>query len=209
MSKPRHNDRYHLLLYRRILNRYRPPALMLAALLLGLWFAVSRSMLPWPRPPADGWLLSGGLVSLAFWLFARFAPRWAYVQPRSDHLRVQTPIYRLKISYRRIENTRPIDFAKMFPPSQLRRREQELLKPYFGATAVDVDLRSWPIQPRILRVFLNPYFLSADQPGLVLLVEDWMALSNQLSSRIGVYRGSKREVRRGPGIGVADILRED
>lgn len=209
MRKGRPGDRYHLLLYRRILDRYRSPASVLAVLLLGLWYPVSRSMLPWPRPPADGWLLAGGFVSLAFWLFARFGPRWAYVQPREDHLRVQTPIYRLKISYRRIENTRPIEFGKMFPPSQLRGREQSLLKPYFGATAVGVDLRSWPIHPRILRMFLNPFFLSTDQPGLVLLVEDWMGLSNQLNSRLDVWRGSRRETRRRSGTRAADILRED
>jgi hypothetical protein len=202
-------DRYPLLLYKRMMDRYRPPSFLLAFLLLGLWYPASRAMLPWPRPPADAWLLSGGLVSLAFWVFARIGPRWAYVQPREDHLRVQTPIYRLKVSYRRIENTRPIDFARMFPPSTLRRKDRRLLEPFFSATAVGVDVYAWPIRPGILRLFLNPFFLATDRPGLVLLVEEWMGLSNQLSSKIDTWRGSQRKPRKGPGIGAADILRED
>lgn len=201
-------DRHPLLLYRRILSRYRPPALLLALLLLGFWYPVGRGMLPWPRPPADAWLLSGGLVALAYWTFARLGPRWAYVQPREDHLRVQTPIYRLKISYRRIENTRPIDFAKMFPPSTLSNKDRRLLEPFFSATAVGIDVYGWPIRPGVLRLFLNRYFLATDRPGLVLLVQDWMGLSNQLASRIDAWRSAQRKPRKESRI-AADILRED
>ncbi|MCX6069273.1 MAG: hypothetical protein NTU91_00175, partial [Chloroflexi bacterium] len=97
-------DRFPLLLYNRAIRPRRRAATMLAILLLGLWYPVSMRMVAWPQPPADRWLLAGGFVSLAFALFATFSPRFAYVQPMRDHLRLSTPIARVVVSYRRIES---------------------------------------------------------------------------------------------------------
>jgi len=209
MSTQDVGDRFRLLLYQRWLSRYRQPTITLAVLLLGLWYPVSKNYLYWPPPTAAPWLMAGGLISLAFWLFTLLGSRLAYAQPREDHLRLQTPIYRLNVSYRRIHNTRPINLAKMFPPPTVRRANRWLLRPFFGATALGVDVQGWPLSPTVLRLFFNRFFFAADQPSFVLLVEDWMALSNQLSSRMDAWRGTRHERPRGPGIDAADILRED
>ena len=209
MSTQDAGDRFRLLLYQRWLSRYRQPTITLAVLLLGLWYPVSKNYLYWPPPTAAPWLMAGGLVSLAFWLFTLLGSRLAYAQPCEDHLRLQTPIYRLNVSYRRIHNTRPINFAKMFPPPTVRRVNRWLLRPFFGATALGIDVQGWPLSPTVLRLFFNRFFFAVDQPSFVLLVEDWMALSNQLSSRIDAWRGTHRERPHGPGIDAADILRED
>ena len=209
MSTQDVEDRFRLLLYERRLKRYRQPTITLALLLLGLWYPVSINYLDWPPPAAAPWLMAGGLVSLAFWLFTLLGPRLAYAQPREDHLRLQTPIYRLKISYRRIHNTRPIDFAKMFPPSMVRRGERWLLRPFFGATALGIDVQGWPLRPTVLRIFFNRFFFAVDQPSFVLLVENWMALSNQLSSHMDAWEGTHRDRPRGPGFDATEILRDE
>jgi hypothetical protein len=209
MSKTKNGKRFHLLLYEHVVGRYRRPALALAVLLLGLWYPVSLDLLTWPRPPADAWLLSGGLVSLAFWLFAWLGPRFAYVQPREDHLRLQTPIYRLKISYRRIQDTRPIDLAKLFPPDSLPRAGRRTLEPFFGHTALGIDLRGMPLPPLLLRLFLSRFLFAPDLEGFVLLVDDWMQLSRQISVRTDAWRAAHQQRRRGPGIGAADTLRPE
>ena len=209
MSTQDVGDRFRLLLYERRLSRYRQPAITLAVLLLGLWYPVSINYLDWPSPATAPWLMTGGLISLAFWLFTLLGPRLAYAQPREDHLRLQTPFYRLKISYRRIHNTRPIDFAKMFPPPMVRRRDRWLLRPFFGATALGIDVQGWPLSPTVLRIFFNRFFFAVDQPSFVLLVENWMALSNQLSSHMDAWEGTHRERPRGPGFDASDILRGD
>lgn len=202
-------DRFQLLLYERRISRYRRPTLLLAILLLGLWYPVSKNFFEWPPPPSAPGLLLSGVISLVFWVFTKLSSRLAYAQPREDHLRVQTPIYRLKISYRRIENTRPFDLAKVFPPSTLKRGERWLLKPFYGATALVIDMYDWPLRPAVLRLFFNKFFLAVDQPSFVLLVEDWMTLSNKLSSLMGEWRTSRQERSRRPGISAADILREE
>ena len=203
------NDRFQLLLYERTISRYRRPTLFLAILLLGLWFPVSRNFLDWPPPPTAPGLLFSGLISLAFWAFTKLSPRLAYAQPHQDHFRVQTPFYRLKISYRRILNIRSVDLVKLFPSSTLRRGERWLLKPFYGATALAIDMRGWPLNPKLLPLFFGRLFLAGDQPSFMLLVEDWMTLSNLISSRMGPRRASHQERPRRPGISVADILRED
>ncbi|MGD8602994.1 MAG: hypothetical protein PVF49_00340, partial [Anaerolineales bacterium] len=152
------NPRKHpLLLYRRAVTRYRRSALFLAVCLLGLWYPVRISYLIWPKPPADQLLLIGGLASLGYWLWTLVAARMAYVRLQSNILLIQTPLLRLKISYRRIQNTQPIDLARTFPPSTLRRSERNLLKPFYGQTALGLELRGWPMNPRTLRFFLSRF----------------------------------------------------
>lgn len=202
-------ERFPLLLYRQVIGRLRAPTFLLAALLLGLWGGVLSGRLDWPPETTEPWLLAGGLVSLAAWLMAWLGPRTAYVQARSDHLRVQTPIYRMKVSYRRIHNTRPIDLVRTFPPSSTRRAWRKDLAPFYGGTALGVDLRGYPLGRLTMRLFFHPLLFTPDQPGLLLIVPDWMALSRQLSARLDLWRNAQQVRPRGTGIGAAAILEEE
>jgi hypothetical protein len=202
-------DRFPLLLYHRVIRPRRRAATLLAILLLGLWYPVSRQMIPWPQPPADRLLLAGGLVSLAFALFATFSPRFAYVQPMDDHLRLSTPIARVAVSYRRIESTRPVDVAKAFPRSLLRGSDRRLLAPFAGKTALGIDLYALPVRPFLIRLFFHRLMLSPDKTGFIFIVPDWIELSRQLSSRLDAWRTSQQSHPRQPGATtVSDVLRE-
>jgi len=200
--------RYPLLLYRHLVSRYRLPSLMLAVFLLGMAGLLFVDIVPLPED-TFGWLLAGGSAALFVWLIISLAPAMAYVQPREDHLRVQTPVYRLKISYRRIHGTRPVEVGKVFFRGKMRGREMRSLQPFLGDTALMLDLIGWPLAPIALRLFLHRYMLSPGQAGLVLIVEDWMGLSKQLSSQIDRYQMDRQPKTRGPGIGASDILQED
>jgi len=202
-------DRFPLLLYHQAIRAPRRAAALLAVLLLGLWYPVSMRWLAWPQPPADRWLLAGGLVSLAFALFAAFSPRLAYVQPMRDHLRLSTPIARVVVSYRRIEATRPVDVAKAFPRTLLRRSERRLLAPFARKTALGVDLYALPVRPLLIRLFFHRLMLSPDKTGFVLIVPDWIELSRQLSGRLDAWRTAQQSRPRQPGVTTAaDLLRE-
>jgi hypothetical protein len=203
------SDRFPLLLYPRVLQPYRRAAFALAVMLLGLWYPVSLQWVDWPVPPADRWLMAGGLVSLGFALFTTFAPRAAYVQPRRDHLRLSTPIVRLAISYRRIETTRPVDIAKAFPHSMLRSGERRLLEAFAGRTALAVDLYALPVRPVLLRLFFHRLMLSPDRTGFVFIVPDWIEFSRLLSDRLDAWRTAHLSRPRQPGLGASDILRQD
>ncbi len=202
-------DRFPLLLYQRLVGRHRGIAFTLGLAFLGLWYLVSQDLVAWPQPPADQWLLAGGVVALAYWLFAWIGPRLAFVQPRSDHLYLRTPIFRLRISYRRIESTRPVDFAKVFPPDTLRAADRRLLAPFAGMTSLGVVLFSMPMKASVLRLFLSPFILAPDHPGFLLIVPRWLDLSHQLSARLDVWRATQQPRSISTGLGASDILREE
>ena len=201
--------RYRLQLYDRMMSRYRIPALLLAILLLALWVMLRNQLVSWPAAGSAAWALAGGLVSAAYGLFAWFGPLTSYVQPRQDHVRIQTPIYRLNISYRRISNVRPVDFTKTFPPNLQPRRDRKVLRRFSGKTAVGIDMYAWPFRRWVLKLFLSRYNLAPDRPGLIFLAEDWIQLSNDISAKIEIYRSDKFERPKSRGFSAADILNPD
>jgi hypothetical protein len=199
MAKKFAGKKYPLLLYQRIISRHRSKVFYIAVLLLGVGLLSVGGYTTWPSPPADIWLFVGGVITFGAWLIAGVASRLAYAQPRHDHLRVQTPVYRLKVSYRRIRHTRPVDIAKLFPPGKIPRGDATMLRPFYGLPAVGLDLQGWPMKPSILRFFFNRYMLAPDQSGLILIVDEWMGLSNQISSAVEEFRS--REQPRPPSSG--------
>ena len=201
--------RHPLLLYRMSMAPYPGKFLALAALLLGLW---SLQRLGWAQPLSpfsETWLAAAGGLSLAGWAFTRLAPRLAYVEPRPDHLCLRVPLYRLNVSYRRILSSRPIEFSRLFPPGSQPRRRRRTLKAYQGHTALAVDLSGWPLPPWLLRLFLGPFTLAPDRRGLVLLVEDWMGLGNQITDRMEAFRAAHTPPRTGLRSPAAEILDQD
>ncbi|OGO11137.1 MAG: hypothetical protein A2Y93_13080 [Chloroflexi bacterium RBG_13_68_17] len=199
-------DRFRLLVYREAIGRYRLPAFLLTMMLLGLWYALGRFPLAWPPVEAAPWLMAGGLASAVLFLFALLGPRFAYVQARRDHLRVQTPIYRMKVSYRRIHNTRPVDVARMFPRASVRGSDRAVLSRLYGKTALGVDLRGLPLSRLVLRLFFHRLLFAADTEGLVLVVDKWMTLSNQLSSLMDAWRTAQQARPRSPSVSASAIL---
>jgi hypothetical protein len=199
MRSQKAGKRHPLLLYRRTMDR-----VLSAAVLLGFLVALAWGWIyfgePQRMPDAAPWLIAGGLVALVFAIFA-FLARWmAYVQPRSNHLRVVTPFLNLKVSYRRIRSVHPSDFQQLFPPNETSWSQRNFLGPFFGMTAVVVELTSYPLNRSLLRLFLPRQMFSTGMPGLVLLVPDWMALSTELDSLQGLwlqFQKPGRKVGRG------------
>ena len=107
MKSRKSGNRYPLLLYRRVMSRLWPSAMILGLLLLVVWGWEWFFTPPLLEDGDNIWLAVAGLVSLAFALFAFFGRSMAYVQPNRDHLRLVTPFLRMNISYRRLRNSRP------------------------------------------------------------------------------------------------------
>jgi hypothetical protein len=202
-------DRFALLLYRAVLDRWRWPVGWLAALLAGLWTLAARDWVGWPGPQHGPWLFASAVVAAACWLVLTIGRRLAYVQPRRDHLRLQTPFLRLKIAYQRIERTRPVQIAKAFPAADLSAAEQRLLAPFAAMTALAIDLRGLPLPSWLLRLFLHRRFMSSDQVGLVLIIADWMALSEQISDHMEMRRDDQGQAQAQAYSDAARILSEN
>ncbi|HEC34091.1 MAG TPA: hypothetical protein ENI37_05175 [Chloroflexi bacterium] len=184
MTKKR-GDRFPLLVYTPLWQRWGRlgPLLMLASGLL--WWLSPRVLGPTPlRPLALFPVLAGGVL----FLYSLAARKMAYAQCFSTCLRIQTPIYPLIISYRRVSGTRPMQMRRLFDPQKDRAARRAWPSRYWGMTAVVLELKGFPVSKNWLRLWFDRHLFLPDGTGLVLLVEDWMGLSRQLDSFQATYR---------------------
>ena len=171
--------RHPLLLYARVFAMLRPPAFFIALLCGGLWWFAPRIPL-FSSELAQGLLLVVIVLCSLLFLYTLVGPALAYVQCRPTHLLVSTPLFRLAVSYARIRTVRPVKFV----PPNLGWSQRRFLEPFLGMTAISVDLKNFPLNEKLLRLWLNPYMFANDVTGLLLLTQDWMATSRD----IDVYR---------------------
>jgi len=153
---------------------------LLTALVVGVfWLLIPRVLGPTPlRPLVLLAALGGGVL---------------YVRCEPAGLRLQGPLMPLFISYRRVERTRLSPLAKVFDPQKDRAARRWPLT-YWNMTAVLVDLKGFPVPLWWLRLWFDRHLFLPNGTGLVLLVEDWMGLSQQLDGALSAYRA--RRARR-------------
>lgn len=199
MRARKFGKRHRLLIYQRVMDRLWAATLVLGLVVAATWWWAGDIFPPIPEP-FDTIVLAGGtiLITLGFLLFLMRG--MAYVQASTDHLRVATPFIRLKVSYRRIRTTHPAEFHQLFPLSKAKWAERRLLEPFYGKTALVVELSEFPIRPSVLRLFLPRVMFSPQAKGLVLVVKDWLALSTELESYQGVWLQKVTSPPRSPYI---------
>ena len=195
MSTRKKGRRFTLLIYKRFMDRLWASTLVLGLLLAGVWW---QAIGGWVIPLSiftETWVYMAALVVLLFSVFALLARRMGFVQAYADHLRLVTPFLRLKVSYRRVRSVHLAEFSQLFPPSQASWAEHRLLMPFYGQTAVLVELYEYPLSLGVLRFFMPEQMFHPQMTGLVLMVEDWMALSTEIDSLFGNWQGFIRTSR--------------
>ena len=183
-SKP--GRRFRLLLYERLYEQFRWPLIFLVVGLGVLWWYAPFIMFVAPR---ENMVVFVGGLCLLLLIATYFARFMSYVQCRPLHLRIQTPILRLAVSYERIQTVRPITFRDMYPADRQHWSQKRFLGPLFGLTGVGVTVNSYPMAPRWLKFWLNDYMFTRDAPGFLFITPDWMTLSRE----IDVYRDHWRD----------------
>jgi hypothetical protein len=177
MAKKR-GKRFRLLIYERMWQKWGFLSLLVALASAALWILAPRiRFLP---SSLRLLILVPALASFAIFAYTFTARRMAWVQCRPSHLRIQTPIYPLTVSYARIKVVRPTEFSQVFDPSKEKPARRNWLRPYWGMTAVVVEISKFPMKKEWLRLWFNRYMFSPEATGFVFLVDDWMTLSRQL-----------------------------
>ena len=180
------SKRHPLIIYRRLFEAWRLPALLIA---------LGSGALAWAAPPPLDTmalrlaLLAACMVAGLLYIYTVLGPRLSYVQCKPNHLLVSTPLYKLAVSYRRIHTTRPVRFA----PADLHWSRQWLAQPYRGLTVLAVDLNGYPVSRRFLRLWLNEFVLPPDLLGLLLVTPDWMALSLDIESHRTSWKTHRKD----------------
>jgi len=186
-------DRFRLLIYERMWQRWAWPCILIVAASLVLWWFAPR--IPIIYQPLSDLALVPAFAAIVLLVYAYAARRLAWVQCRPNHLRIQTPFYPLVISYGRIKGVHPSPFRKVFDPTREKKARLRWLLPYWGKTALVLELSKYPVSESWLRLWFSPYLLSSSFIGFVFLVEDWMALSRQVDEYRTAW-GMQRSARR-------------
>lgn len=193
-KRRRHGKRFRLLIYERMWQRWALPCILIVPASVALWwFAPHISII---HTPFRALAIVPALASLTILIYAFLARQLAWVQCRHKHLRIQTPIYPLIVSYGRIKMVRPTTFAQVFNPSEEKWARRNWLRPYWSKTVLVMEISKYPLNKAWLRLWFSSYLLSPNSTGFVFLVEDWMALSRQLDEFGGAWEMRRAEARQ-------------
>lgn len=182
MSTPTSGERHPLLFYRRTMNRIWQSSLALTIVIAGAGALSLLNPTEILGLPSDVWLFAAATVSFVLCLFAFVARYFAYVRAFDSYIKIATPFLRLKLSYRRIKGVHPTLVQQIFPPDELSWSQRNFLSAFYGKTALVMELKGFPMNPRLLKLFLPDVMFLPQSTGLVLVIPDWMKLSTELAS---------------------------
>ena len=185
--------KHHLLLYRQVGRRVRG-VLLLSLLILGIVGVYDL------RNPVlgDEWYLWWVIffVILFLWIYYTILVRRAALQVRPNYLRLQGPIRGFKISYGRIHSVTSSTIAQHYPADVLNGYERSLLEPLRRQPAVFIELRSFPKALKHRRWWFPRLLFGTARPGLLLIVEDWMTVSQDVEVARDRWRTRRAAAKR-------------
>jgi hypothetical protein len=192
--------RFSLLVYRRLFEMWFWPSLLLFAAAAALLILDPLALGQWR------WVFAPVVLIAAVLMGVALLARMAYVQAHPRALRLRTPLLPMVISYGRLNTIRTTPFKVQYPPEQLSWSRRQLAQKLYGHTCLLVELSGYPMPRRILSLLLGRFLLPLNSTGLVLLVEEWLQLSNEIESARAEWV-TKRMPRR-PDRTVERVLRK-
>ena len=178
----RGGTKFPLVVYQHLLNRWWTPMIAMGLGLFGI--AYGQYMEPLGPFLPMSWMpfVAIGVLAIMVGIFFLIIRQIAYVQAFPGYLKFVTPFLRLNISYKRIHKTTTVEMRQLFPPKSMSGWMRDIFSPLASQTALIIELKSFPISPVILKMFLSRFFFKDKTPHFVILVKDWMKLSSELDS---------------------------
>jgi hypothetical protein len=178
----RGGHKFPLVVYQHLLNRWWTPmfaiGLVMFTLAYGEYTDPIYRFIPWRWQVFAG----VGVLAILIGIFFLVIRQIAYIQPFPGYIKLVTPFMRVNISYKRINKTTTTEMRQLFPPKGMSGWVKDIFAPLASQTAIVLELKSSPISPAILRIFLSKFFFKDKTPHLVILVKDWMGLSAEMES---------------------------
>ena len=178
----RGGTKFPLIVYQHLLNRWWTPMLAMGLGMFGIAYGQYMEPLGPFLPMRWMPLVVIGVLAIMIGIFFLVIRQLAYVQAFPGYLKFVTPFMRLNISYKRIHKTTTTEMRQLFPPQSMSSWMRDIFSPLASQTALIIELKSYPISPVILRLFLSRFFFKDKTPHFVILVKDWMKLSSELDS---------------------------
>lgn len=178
----RGGHKFPLVVYQHLLSRWWFPMIVIGLVMFGLAYAeyidpIYR-FIPWRWQVFAG----VGVLAILVGIFFLIIRQIAYIQAFPGYVKLVTPFMRLNISYKRIHKTTVSEMQLLFPPKGMSGWMKDIFEPLASQTAIVIELKSYPVSPVLLRMFLSKFFFKDKTPHFVILVKDWMRLSSEIES---------------------------
>ncbi|MFQ5399206.1 MAG: hypothetical protein ACE5E7_06365 [Anaerolineae bacterium] len=186
--------RHKLLLYELISRRMRGKLLWLGLILVALaGYDLYHPIF------GDLWYVMWAVIGIVFilWVYYGVLMRRASVQIRPQYLVLKGPVYGMKISYGRVNSVISTHISRHYPLEELNGREQALVSQLYDRTCALVELRSYPKAFARRHLWFPRLLFGKSRPGLLLAVDNWMALSRDIEAARAAWR--ERADRRSRG----------
>ncbi|OGO33587.1 MAG: hypothetical protein A2Z16_08790 [Chloroflexi bacterium RBG_16_54_18] len=180
-----------LLMYRRTVDRLFFATLLLGLLLMAVWFFPLLGGVGFISQGTQSIISVSAVVVLTLSMFSYLARFRAYVQVKQSHLSVVTPLIHLNISFQRLRSAHPALIQQLFPARESSWARRSFLRPFYGKTAIVVELKGYPLNPALLRLFFTKEMFFPQNKGFVILIPDWMKFSTELDSMHGKWLGGQ------------------
>lgn len=178
----RGGTKFPLVVYQHLLNRWWTPMIAMGLGMFGIAYGQYMEPLGPFLPMRWMPLVVIGVLAIMVGIFFLIIRQIAYVQAFPGYLKLVTPFLRLNISYKRIHKTISVEMRQLFPPKSMSGWMRDIFAPLASQTALVIELKSFPMSPVILKMFLSRFFFKDKTPHFVILVKDWMKFSSELDS---------------------------
>ena len=186
--------KFRLLPYQAFAKHWLRPAILLVV--AGIVFLV----LAFRSPKLDqNHTFVGSVITIAGMLIASYTllAKRAHVSCHKNNFTIHTPLYPVTFSYRRINMIRSVEFRNIFPPENEKTARWRFYREIWGKTTIVITVSSYPMPLWWLKMWFHPYLLHPTESALILLVDDWMALSRSLETQRTNWRENRQKQRRG------------
>ena len=174
--------KFPLIVYQHLVGRWWTPMVAIGLVMFALAYEQYGhpvyKFIPWR------WQTLAGIGGLAVFvgIFFFLIRQLAYIQAFPGYIKLVTPFIRINISYKRLHKTTTSEMKHLFPPKSMSGWVRDIFAPLASQTAIVLELKSYPISPVVLRLFLSRFFFKDKTPHFVILVRDWMGLSSEIDS---------------------------
>ncbi|MBN1179998.1 MAG: hypothetical protein JXD18_12360 [Anaerolineae bacterium] len=193
-KKQKSSQKYPLLVYTPIWDRWGNLGVLVAIISVIFWIFAPKLGIPLFADPLFRHLpLVSVFIGLLMFFYGLASRKMAYVQCFPKYIRIQTPIYPLMISYKRVEDTRLVQVSKSFDINKEKKARNSWPQKYWGMTAIAVDLKSLPsgVSARWLHLWFDKYLFNPERLGFILIVDDWTNLSKEMGGYMSTQRVQK------------------
>jgi hypothetical protein len=178
----RGGHKFPLIVYQHLLNRWWTPmfaiGLVMFALAYGEYTHSVYRYIPWRWQALAGI----GVLAILIGIFFLIIRQIAYIQAFPGYIKLVTPFMRVNISYKRLIKTTSTEMRQLFPAKSMSGWMRDIFAPLASQNALILELKSYPVSPILLRMFLSRFFFKDKTPHFVILVKDWMGLSAEIES---------------------------